>query len=73
MGKGGNHRNKCVTVRLFCILNNFRKERWLSKETSGAPAEVILEKEEGAYKDLQNNKIFPDINKSLGAIHPSSG
>lgn len=60
--------------QVFCILSNFRKERWLSKETSWVPRKAILEKGEEAHEDLQNNKILSNINnESLEAIQPSSG
>lgn len=62
-----------ITDRLFCILSNFRKQRSLLKDQLG-PRGSQLEKEEEADKDIQKNKIFPDINsKRLGATQPLSG
>ena len=44
----------------------------MSKETSWAPEEAILEKKERADGDLRKNKTFPNINSNnLEAIQPS--
>jgi hypothetical protein len=64
---------RVMVDRLVCILSIFRKERWLTKESNGALEEVFLEREEGAGKDLQNNKTFPNINgECLGATQQPS-